>query len=84
MKTITEYQPMIYSALLSQPERRRSRRRQLLRLAMVAVRLCYGLGIFAIMSQTGLAAWNWQFWIIFAPFLGMGEYLLATLSRRCV
>jgi hypothetical protein len=81
-KTITEYQPMIYSALLAEPSRRRLRRKLNIRYTAVGVRLCYALAILAIMSQTGLAAWNWQFWLIFTPVLAMGENLLLTLRRR--
>jgi hypothetical protein len=83
MKTITEYQPLFYSVILSAPERRRTRRRSSLRAAAISVRIAYGLAILGIMAQTGLAAWNWQFWIIFAPILALGEHALQTLSRRC-
>jgi hypothetical protein len=82
MKTITEYQPLIYSAILDGPQRRRHTRRQNLRLAAIGLRSCYALVILAIMAQTGLAAWNWQFWIIFAPVLLLGEHTLQTLTRK--
>jgi hypothetical protein len=81
MKTITEYQPMIYSLLLTEPSRRRTRREQLLRFAHIGVRLLYGVAILGIMAETGLAAWNWQFWMIFAPVLAVGEYALHTLEQ---
>jgi hypothetical protein len=81
MKTITEYQPMIYSALLTEPSRRRTRREQALRAANLGVRLLYGIAILSIMAETGLAAWNWQFWIIFAPILAVGEYALHSLEQ---
>lgn len=81
MKTITEYQPMIYSVLLTAPSRRRTRREQALRAANVGVRISYAAAILAIMAQTGLAAWNWQFWIMFAPMLALGEYALHTLEH---
>ena len=82
MKTITEYQPMIYSVLFAGPERRRTRHRQNLRLVAACLLFGYFAAILKIMADTGLAVWDWQFWIIFGPLLALGERLLWTLSRR--
>lgn len=82
MKTITEYQPMIFSALFCRPELRKSRARQVLRLTALALALGYvGLGL-KITTDTGLAAWDWQFWMILAPLFFLGEQVLRALSRR--
>ncbi len=82
MKTITEYQPMIYSVLFAGPERRRNRQRQNLRAVAAVLMLAYLGAILKIMADTGLAAWDWQFWLIFGPLFALGERLLWTLSRK--
>lgn len=81
MKTITEYQPMIYSALFAQPERRRQRQQQRLRITGASLLACYFGASVIIMGDTGFAAWNWQFWVMFLPLFALGEQVLRTLAR---
>jgi hypothetical protein len=82
MKTITEYQPMIFSVLLGRTESRRTQTRRIMRGVAVALALGYvGLGL-KITTDTGLAVWDWQFWMIFAPLFLLGEQVLRLVARQ--
>ena len=71
MKTITEYQPMIFSHLAAMAGKRGERRRKM-RNHLMAATVYTVLGL-ALSCDTGFVAWNWQFWTMFAPFLAAGE-----------
>ena len=80
MKTITEYQPMIFSQFAANAEKRDERRRLFRTHSLAAaVYTVFGLGL---SFDTGFVAWNWQFWIMFAPFLAAGELASRELARR--
>lgn len=85
MKTITEYQPLIVAALLDAGEKRRTRQkfqtRSAWRVAIVVLPLLYILAALKITSDTGLAVWNWQFWLMFIPLFLLGERVLWALSQ---
>ena len=80
-KTITELQPLIYASLFAQPERRESRRRQWRRLLRAGVPALYSAIGLKIALDTGLAPWDWRFWLIFAPLFFGAERVLAPLIR---
>lgn len=71
MKTITEYRPMIFSALVAEAEKRTTQRRRLL----VDAALVVGYGIFGIglMADTGFTPWDGPFWMVFGPLFIAGE-----------
>ena len=81
MKTITEYQPLIFSALLSRGDHRRTSHRRMLRAVALALSLGYVMLGLKITMDTGLAVWDWQFWLIFAPLFFLGEQVLLLLAR---
>ena len=82
MKTITEYQPLIFAELYEQPEKRRRRRRATFRAAMIAFPALYIVAGVKITADTGFYAWDWQFWLIFVPLFLLGERLLRVLARE--
>ena len=82
MKTITEYQPLIFAELFDQPQRRRDRRRLAFRAAMVALPVVYVLAGLKITADTGFFVWDWQFWLIFVPLFLLGERLLRALAKE--
>jgi len=71
MKTITEYQPMIFSQMAAHSEAV-SRQRRRLRIDLLAVAVHGAIGLF-LSFDTGFAPWQWQFWLIFAPLFAAGE-----------
>ena len=71
MKTITEYQPMIFSALAAHSLKRCLERRQLI-IDLIMVIAYSSLGLW-LSFDTGLAPWNWQFWLMFTPLFLAGE-----------
>ena len=71
MKTITQYQPMIFSALEAQAEKRSLQRRQLVIDFIAAIGYSV-LGLW-LSFDTGAAVWQWQFWIVFMPVFLAGE-----------
>jgi fatty acid desaturase len=73
MKTITEYQPMIFSQMEEQAEKRTEQRRQL-RTDVLMIG-AYSVGALWLSYDTGIAVWNWQFWMIFLPFFVVGEMI---------
>jgi hypothetical protein len=81
MKTITEYQPMVFSALFSEAARRRSRAGQILQRTAIGLLIGYAALALKITADTGLAAWNWQFWLIFAPLFLLGEKVLQVVAH---
>ena len=77
MKTITEYQPMIFSQMAEHAEKRSEHRRQLRGDALM---ICiYSVGALWLSYDTGIAVWHWQFWMIFLPFFVVGEMI----ERAC-
>jgi hypothetical protein len=80
MKTITEYQPLIFATLFEQPRKRRVRRRSAWKVAVVALPILYVLAGLKITADTGLMVWEWRFWLMFVPLFLLGERLLWALS----
>jgi hypothetical protein len=80
MKTITEYQPLIFGSLLDQAAKRRCRRHQTFRTAALALPIVYVLAGLKITADTGLVVWDWRFWLMFVPLYLLGERVLAMLS----
>jgi len=81
MKTITEYEPMIFTAMFAESERRKTRRRPLFRIPTAVALMLYVLLALRITTDTGLAIWDWRFWLIFGPLFILGERLLRLLPR---
>ena len=80
MKTITEYQPLIFSRILHPAERSK----RLLRFRgplLVATILEVAVG-FWLMADTGFLPWTWQFWVVFGPVFLAGELAGRALSPR--
>jgi hypothetical protein len=71
MKTITEYQPLIFSRLASMAAKRSGNRRRFKTDLMVVA--AYSLLGLWLSFDTGFLPWDWQFWIMFAPLLLAGE-----------
>jgi len=79
MKTITQYQPMIFSRLAAVAHERVWRRRQFRNEALRA--LAYvALGLW-LAADTGCVAWDWQFWLMFTPMFAASELALHEVSR---
>lgn len=80
MKTITEYQPMIFSQMAEYAEKRTEHRRQLRGDAvMIGI---YSVGALWLSYDTGVAVWHWQFWMIFLPFFVVGEMIERALRKK--
>ncbi len=80
MKTITEYQPLIFSRILSAtPVREFDRRAVCWNIAVVVLYCTAGLWLFV---DTGFAPWNWQYWIAFGPLFIAGELAVNELLSR--
>ena len=79
MKTITEYQPLIYSQLVGSTEKRSSQRRVLRRNLLMAGYCLIGL---FLSFDTGFLVWDWQFWVMFAPLLVAGEVAARALTKE--
>ena len=80
MKTITEYQPMIFSQLAARSETVSRQRRQF-RTDLLAVAVYSVIGLF-LSFDTGLAPWQWQFWLMFAPLFAAGELAWRACGAR--
>lgn len=80
MKTITEYQPMIFSQLAARSVAV-SRQRQRLRIDLVAIAVYGVIGLF-LSFDTGFAPWQWQFWLMFAPLFSAGELAWRACGAR--
>jgi len=79
MKTITEYQPMIFSTMEANGERRALQRRQLwINAALVTGYSTIG---FLLIWHTGFVPWHWQFWVMFTPIFVAGEVGVHALRR---
>jgi hypothetical protein len=81
-KTITEFQPLIYQRMFAQREQRRGRRRHWLQTVAWALPALYVVLGIKITADTGIAPWNWQFWLMFAPLFVFAERVVWSLSRR--
>lgn len=82
IKTITELSPFIYARILDKEQQRRERAEQglrLLRAGLLALYVAVGL---KITFDTGLAPWDWRFWIMFGPVFLLGERVLWAFSHR--
>ncbi len=78
MKTITEYQPMIFSQMAGHAEKRSQARRRLR--TNLFMGLAYSAGALWLSIDTGFVIWHWQFWLVFTPLFVAGE--LATHALR--
>jgi hypothetical protein len=78
MKTITEYQPMIFSQMAAHGEKRTLQRR-LYRIDLIMGLVYAAIGA-ALSLDTGFVVWHWQFWLMFTPLFLAGE--LATHALR--
>lgn len=79
MKTITQYQPMIFSRLAMIAQEQVGRRKQFW--IGAGAGLAYvGLGLW-LAFDTGYLVWHWQFWVMFAPLLIAGELAVRQVSR---
>jgi hypothetical protein len=76
MKTITEYQPLIFSRIL-----RHAAPRKILGIdrILTLVELAGGLWL---SIDTGFAPWQWQFWLMFAPFFAAGELAMRAVHAK--
>lgn len=79
MKTITEYQPLIFSQLASLSEKRECRRRQLRKDALWIAG--YSLLGMWLCIDTGFLVWDWQFWMMFAPLVVAVEVASRAIAR---
>ncbi len=80
-KTITQFQPLIYTTLLASerhPSRIREKLLGVLQYLAFAVYVAAGLRISA---DTGLAPWDWEYWLMLLPLYALGEWSLRELSR---
>jgi hypothetical protein len=80
MKTITEYRPLIFGELFAQSEKRKSQFRKFARNG--AAIACYCIFGLWFSLDTGLAPWNWQFWMVLGPLFVAGELANRELSMR--
>lgn len=80
MKTITEYQPMIFTRLAAHAEKRSRQRRRIILDGVVVLGYCL-LGLW-LSFDTGLAPWFWQFWLMFTPFFLAGELAMHALHAK--
>ena len=79
MKTITEYQPLMFSHLAAAAEKRLFRQRQLRAdIPWAAGYIAWGLWL---TIDTGFMAWEWQFWMMFAPVVLGVEVASRALSK---
>ncbi len=80
MKTITEYQPMIFSQMAEHAEKRMEHRRKLRGdVWMIGI---YSIGALWLSFDTGIAVWHWQFWMIFLPFFIAGEIIERAVRKK--
>ena len=82
MKTITQYQPLIFGLMQMREDRKDARRAwsQALIVRMLP-RLCLGAGLW-IALDTGLQPWSLSFWTIFGPLFLASELALWEISGR--
>ncbi len=81
MKTITEYQPLIFGLLQAHAENRGVRRKLTLRAIACYLPALYTLMALGLILGTGLPPWDWRFWMVFTPFFLGLELALRELSR---
>jgi hypothetical protein len=82
LKTITQYQPLIFG-LMQMREHRKDARRAWSQALIVRMlpRLCLGAGLW-IALDTGLQPWSLSFWTIFGPLFLASELALWEISGR--
>lgn len=81
MKTITQYQPLIFTRILNasrdrEPGFRAARRN-------VGIVLLYCAAGLWLVFDTGFAPWNWQFWTVFGPLFVAGELAAREILSGC-
>lgn len=77
MKTITEYRPLIFGLMARRTREREINRRALCMDLLAAA--AYGLLGFSLMLDLGSTPLEWQFWAVFGPIFGAGEFWLYQL-----
>ncbi len=80
-KTITQLRPLIYGVLLATPAQQKAPFEHLRSFLHGAAFLLYVAAGLRISSDTGLAPWDWGFWLILVPLFALGEWTLRELSR---
>ena len=78
MKTITEYQPSIFTRFLELSAHRTFTRQEFWRNVAAVLFYC-GAGLW-LCVDTGFAPWNWQFWTAFGPLFVAGEMAFREIS----
>jgi hypothetical protein len=76
MKTISEYQPLLFSTLQRVAEQRERRREKVLRAARWATPVVYALVAMKVTADTALVPWDIGFWLIVAPIIAISEYAI--------
>ena len=71
MKTITQYQPLIFTRILNASRDREPELQAARRNAGIVLLYC-AVGLWLVFD-TGFAPWNWQFWTVFGPLFVAGE-----------
>jgi hypothetical protein len=79
-KTITQLQPLIYATLLTD-KRPIGLREKLLRILRGIAFCIYVAAGLRISADTGLAPWDWEYWLMLFPLFALGEWSLRELSR---
>ncbi|MES2568438.1 MAG: hypothetical protein V4710_00100 [Verrucomicrobiota bacterium] len=82
MKTITEYQPLIFGSIQRRTELREIRRAYLLSVVGKSLPAVYITAGLVLSMDTGYAPWNWQFWVVMAPLFVAVEVTFHAMSRR--
>jgi hypothetical protein len=82
LKTITQYQPLIFGLLQMREDRKDARRAWSQALIVrILPRLCLGAGLW-IALDTGLQPWSLSFWTIFGPVFLASELALWEIAGR--
>ena len=77
MKTITEYRPLIFSRILAEEPMESP-----VGLWDAALIAGYVLLALWMMTDTGFAPWQWQFWLVFGPLFAACELALWQIFDR--
>lgn len=78
MKTITEYQPLIFGVMLARTRARAINRRAMGVNLIVAV--AYALVGYGLTLDLKASLLEWQFWIVFGPLFVAAELLISEMG----
>lgn len=84
MKTITQYQPLIFGKMQKRTELREIQRTNILNIVGKCLPVIYVATGIGLMMDTGYMLWDWQFWLVMAPFFVACEAAFLALSHRAV